>query len=229
MGTGDGRGVLVDSPAEVPRLRRGRDRRCRLPPRRDGSGTRSISSLYEKLMNATLPQYGNVTLTGICVWQDATYGFRRTRRICLDRNRLRDDSPGTLHHIGQIPPPKSTSEIPFRRHGGTSGSPTASPLLLATFGTVGDRRIKIKDPATGGRRSPSTTVLPSPSIHDVRDSDRFTVATIDVPGAVATATHSIGDRGYALMREGDFVNVVETDARRGTTASRDDLRSAAGR
>lgn len=171
---------------------------------------------YEKLMNATLPQYGNVTLTDMDVWQDATYGFKKDTTyyvstatdyatIRLELYTTSGTDTASKVYLGDTIQP-TWWDIRF-------ATTHLAPYYLATFGTQSATVwIRIKDPATGG--ATLSIYYGSPIAIDYTMSATptgFTVATIDVPGAVATATYSIGDRGYALVREGDFVNVVETD------------------
>lgn len=170
----------------------------------------------EKLMAATQPQYGKVEMTGMDVWQVATYAHKKDIQYYVDT-------------------PTSWATVRFHVHT-TSGTDSATqvylnasvqptwwdirfattgliPYYLATFGTQSATVwIKIRDPATGG--ATLSMYWGSPMAIDYTMSATptgYTVATLGDWGATSTATYDINDRGYALVREGDPVNVIETD------------------
>jgi len=171
---------------------------------------------YEKLMAATQPQYGNVKLTGMDVWQDATYAHKKdityyvdtatsfaTVRFHVYTSTGTDSATGV--YIGDTIQ-KTWWDIRFQ-------TDVDASYYLATFGTQSATVwLKIKDPATGG--ATLSMYYGSPIAIDSTTSATpigYTVATLGTWGAVSTATHSIGDRGYATVREGDLVTVIETD------------------
>lgn len=170
----------------------------------------------EKLMAATQPQYGKVEMTGMDVWQVATYSNKKDITYYVDT-------------------PTSWATVRFHVHT-TSGTDSATnvylnatiqptwwdirfattamvPYYLATFGTQSATVwIKIRDPATGG--ATLSMYWGSPMAIDCTMNATptgYTVATLGNWGATSTATYDINDRGYALVREGDPVNVIETD------------------
>lgn len=87
------------------------------------------------------------------------------------------------------------------------------PYYLRTYATdAATVWLKIKDPATGG--ATVSMYFGSPMAIDYTMTATpvgFTVATLGSWSATSTGTFNIGDRGFATVREGDPVNVVELD------------------
>lgn len=168
----------------------------------------------DKLMDATRPEFGRVEMTGMDVWQDAYYTYKKdityyvTSPTAFATVRFEvytttgTDSASKVYIGDTIQ--KTWWDIRFV----TSGMQN---YYLATFGTQSATVwLKIKDPATGGATvsmcfgSPMAIdyTLPATPIG-------FSVATLGSWSATSTGTFDIGDRGFATVREGDPVNVVE--------------------
>lgn len=170
----------------------------------------------EKLMAATRPQYGKVEMTGMDVWQDATYQYKKDITYYVDT----PTSWATVRfHVHTTSGTDSATQVYLN----ASVQPTwwdirfattgLTPYYLATFGTQSATVwIKIRDPATGGATLSLYWGSPIAIDYTMNATPTgYTVATLGTWGAVASAGYDIGDRGYALVREGDPVNVVETD------------------
>lgn len=170
----------------------------------------------DKLMEATRPEFGRVEMTGMDVWQDAYYTYKKDITYYVDTptafatvrfevyTTTGTDSASKVYIGDTIQ--KTWWDIRFV----TSGMQN---YYLATFGTQSATVwLKIKDPATGGATvsiyygSPMAIdyTLPATPIG-------FSVATLGSWSATSTGTFDIGDRGFATVREGDPVNVVELD------------------
>jgi len=157
-----------------------------------------------------------VEMTGMDVWQVATYAHKKDITYYVDT-------------------PTSWATVRFHVHT-TSGTDSATnvylnatiqptwwdirfattamvPFYLATFGTQSATVwIKIRDPATGGATLSMYWGSPMAIDYTMNATPTgYTVATLGDWGATSTATYDIKDRGYALVREGDPVNVIETD------------------
>jgi hypothetical protein len=167
-------------------------------------------------MAATQPQYGKVEMTGMDVWQVATYAHKKDIQYYVDT----PTSWATVRfHVHTTSGTDSTTDVYLNAtiqptwwdiRFATTG---LIPYYLATFGTQSATVwIKIRDPATGG--ATLSVYWGSPMAIDYTMSATptgYTVATLGNWGATSTATYDINDRGYALVREGDPVNVIETD------------------
>lgn len=171
---------------------------------------------YEKLMEAKRPEYGRVEMTGMDVWQDAYYANKKDityyvatatsfATVRFEVYTTTGTDSASKVYIGDTIQ-KTWWDVRFV-------TSSMQNYYLATFGTQSATVwLKIKDPATGGATvsiyygSPMAIdyTLPATPVG-------FSVATLGSWSATSTGTFDIGDRGFATVREGDAVNVVELD------------------
>ena len=168
----------------------------------------------DKLTEATRPEFGRVEMTGMDVWQDAYYANKKDITYYVDTptsfatvrfevyTTTGTDSASKVYIGDTIQ--KTWWDVRFV----TSGMQN---YYLATFGTQSATVwLKIKDPATGG--ATLSMFYGSPMAIDytmTATPTGFSVATLGSWSATSTGTFDIGDRGFATVREGDPVNVVE--------------------
>lgn len=171
---------------------------------------------YDKLMEATRPEFGRVEMTGMDVWQDAYYTYRKdityyvTSPTAFATVRFEvytttgTDSASRVYIGDTIQ--KTWWDIRF-----VTG--TTQSHYLTTYGTQSATVwVKIKDPATGGATLHMYYGCPIAIDKEIEDYPTgFSVATLGSWSATSTGTFDIGDRGFATVREGDLVTVVELD------------------
>lgn len=171
---------------------------------------------YEKLMEATRPEFGRVEMTGMDVWQDAYYGNKKDITYYVDAptsfatvrfevyTTTGTDSASKVYIGDTIQ--KTWWDIRFV----TSGMQN---YYLATFGTQSATVwLKIKDPATGGATLHMYYGCSIAVDHELESPPTgFSVATFGAWSETSTGTFDIGDRGFATVREGDLVTIVELD------------------
>lgn len=136
--------------------------------------------------------------TGLFIGGGSLYPFGYNSDYCFIHSFELDTTPRTT----STPTTVTTT---------TEHATTLQNYYLATFGTQSATVwLKIKDPATGG--ATVSMYFGSPMAIDYTlpaTPTGFSVATLGSWSATSTGTFDIGDRGFATVREGDPVNVVE--------------------
>lgn len=173
---------------------------------------------YEKLMAATQPEYGRIEMVGMDIWQDAYYGHKKTipysiasptsiATVQFTVNATSGTDSATAVYIANGSIQNTWWDIRFItsasvsiKHHLETFSTISATVWLTITGTADTGTVEMYY----GNRIAIDSEVATPATGHV-------AASLGSWSAVQSGTFFFGDRGYAQVREGDPVNVVETD------------------